>query len=215
MSNNSYEKWVTLAVITIFLSIGLSSCYYDYGLSTSDYDAIVTHYDKETNFGSYKTFILADTVFHLIKEGDKDDISRVYDKQMLAAVRGNLISKGYTEVEFDANNLPDLLATISVSKATWTGGGWYYPWYPGWGGWYPGWGYPGYGYTYTYETGTVFVDIMDVDDIDKNDPDKYTIPRWGGVMQGLISTSQSNYSRVINGIDQMFYQSPYLVAGNN
>jgi len=192
----------------------VSSCYYDYGLSTSDYDAILTNYDKATDFGTYKTFFLPDTVLHLIGEDDKDEISRGYDKQILSAIRGNMTARGYVEVDLDTANLPDVVMTVSIATSTWVGGGYYYPYYPGWGwGYYPGWGYGTY--YYTYETGTVIVDLIDKNDLDPGNPDAYALPKWNGTMQGIVSDVYSNSTRVINGINQMFYQSPYLVAGNN
>ncbi len=209
---------IVLAALTFFLAAGLSSCYYDYGLSTSDYDAIFTHWDKTTDFGTYKTFFMPDSVFHLVGEDDVDDISRKFDPQILTAVSSNFIAKGYKRItEIDTNNLPDFFVTVSVTKSTYVGGGWYYPWYP----WYPGypdWGwYPGYwpggGYYYSYETGTVFVDFLATEDIDFGNPDSYVIPRWTGRLEGLLSSPESNLNRILNGIDRMFYQSPVLVAG--
>ena len=215
-----FRQYIKLAVLTLLLSIGVSSCYYDYGLSTSDYDAILTHWDNKTDFGTYKTFVLVDSVFHLIGKNDDDDISREYDKMLLDAVSNNFGAKGYSRVKLDTsdfpNNLPDFVVTVSIGKSTYTGGGWYYPpyWGPGWG-WYPG--YPGYwpggGYYYSYETGTVFVDFIDTEDIDFDNPDSYVKPKWSGIMEGLISSTQSNAQRILNGINRMFYQSTVLVAG--
>ncbi len=207
---------IVLVALTLFLAVGLSSCYYDYGLSTSDYDAILTHWDNKTDFSTYKTFFMPDSVFHLLGENDEDDISRKYDQTILDAVSNNFGAKGYKRViEVDTNDLPDFVVTVSVTKSTYTGGGWYYPpyWGPGWG-WYPGY-WPGGGYYYTYETGTVFVDFLDTKDIDTDNPDSYVTPKWTGRLEGLLSTVESNVQRIINGINQMFYQSPVLVAGGD
>jgi hypothetical protein len=211
---------INIALFTVLLIFGVSSCYYDYGLATSDYDVIFTHWDKNTDFGTFKTFFLADTIFHLVGENDEDDISRQFDAQILAAVGSNFTAKGYKKLtEIDTNVIPDFFVTISVTKSTYTGGGWYYPpyypWYPpGWG-WYPG--YPGYwpggGYYYSYETGTIFVDFIATEDIDVDNPDSYVVPRWTGRLEGLLSSAESNLTRILNGIDKMFYQSPVLVAG--
>ena len=213
----SLQRRIGIAVLTIALAIGVSSCYYDYGLSTSDYDAILTNWDPKTDFGNYKTFVLADSVFHLVGDDDEDDITRKYDETLLDAVRHNFQSKGYVEIAPDTNNLPDFVVTVSIAKNTYVGGGWYYPywppyWGPGWG-WYPGY-WPGGGYYYSYETGTVFVDLLDVDDIKEvdNPGEDYIRPRWSGVMEGLISNESSNVQRILAGIDRMFYQSPVLVA---
>jgi len=101
----------------------------------------------------------------------------------------------------------------------------YYVWYPGWGywGWWPGWGYwpgygPGWGWGYpgyvgrvTYETGTVFVDM-----IDPNDPAPAVEPPeipvvWTGALRGILSGGAATAAtRIVDGLNQAFDQSPYL-----
>ena len=210
-----YRKRVGFVILTILLAIGATSCYYDYGLSTSDYDVIFTNWDKETNFGQYQTFFMPDSIFHLIGDNDEDDISRQYDSMILNSVEKNFEARGYKRItDVDTNDLPDFVVTISVSKSTYTGGGWYYPpyWGPGWDwGWYPGY-WPGDGYYYSYSTGTILVDLLDTRDIDLDKPDRYVTPRWTGSLQGLLSSAPSNKQRILSGINQMFNQSPVLVS---
>ena len=206
---------LSMLAVTLLLAFGMTSCYYDYGLSTSDYDVIFTHWDKNTDFGTYKNFFMPDTIIHLIGEDDDDDITRKYDDMILDAVGSNFQAKGYKRItELDTNDLPDFFVMVSITKSTYVGGGWYYPpYYPGWWwGWYPGY-WPGGGYYYSYETGTIFVDLIATEDIDFDKPDKYVTPRWTGRLEGLVSNEQSNLQRILNGIDKMFYQSPVLVAG--
>jgi len=94
----------------------------------------------------------------------------------------------------------------------WWGGGW-------WGGWYPGYpggcyycGYPPtVGYT-SYEVGTVALEMYDLRKIPAGGsiPSDFDIS-WIGVLRGLLaSKSSTENTRVVNGIQQAFDQSPYL-----
>jgi hypothetical protein len=102
---------------------------------------------------------------------------------------------------------------ISALKSDWQVSGWYpggwwgwYPWYPG-GGWYPG--YPGYGYTYNFSTGTVNITMIDPQRWDPNNPE--VGPVWSGALNGLLGDTRAGAStRIRNGINQAFAQSPYL-----
>ena len=69
-------------------------------------------------------------------------------------------------------NPPDVVFLVTVTSSenwvAWTSGCWYcyWGWWPGWGyyppGWGPGWGwgYPPSGGVASYETGTLFVDMV-------------------------------------------------------
>ena len=81
----------------------------------------------------------------------------------------------------------------------------------------PGWGYgPGWGYYYpptlsvtSYEQGTLFVDILDV-----NNPDASTenLPiAWTAAVRGVLGTSGTvTQTRLVSSLDRAFDQSPYL-----
>ena len=75
---------------------------------------------------------------------------------------------------------------------------WYYYYYCGWG-----WYYPPVSVS-SYTTGTLVMTMV-------VDGDEYVEPTrvWTGAINGLLSGVQSG-SRINNGIDQAFTQSPYL-----
>ena len=218
-----------LMVVVLGSGLLISGCYPSPGgVSVSDLDVVATIYDNDVSFSSYRTFAMPDSVVHLLPEGtdpDDDNISREYDELILSEVANALISRGYVRVEDpDPDNPPDLYAFVSVTTTQWAG---YvgYPWWPGWGwypgyppGWGPGWGpgypwYPGGGAIYTYETGTLFVDVVDPEKADA--PSQEIGTAWVGALNGLLEgSSAGTATRLTTGIRQMFTQSPYLKAGN-
>ena len=96
-----------------------------------------------------------------------------------------------------------------------------YPWYGGgWGCWYcsPCYycGYPPtVGYS-SYETGTVTLDMINVNEISAGPISPNDSPlSWVAISRGLISSNEAfNAERVENGINQAFIQSPYLAPKN-
>ena len=89
-------------------------------------------YDKNTNFGTYKTFAF-------FKNGiDKAEINDIDKKRILRAIEAQLLAKGLTKSEN-----PDLLVSIftksnqrvDVYNNFWGFNNW------GWGGFGPAWGW--------------------------------------------------------------------------
>jgi hypothetical protein len=74
---------------------------------------------------------------------------------------------GWRYVTKDSTNVTPanvVLMNVILSKTTYVGGG-YYPGYPGWGwGGYPGYWYPWYPVYYTYSTGSVVVNMFEVNE---------------------------------------------------
>lgn len=207
-----------LPVLFLFaLMLSFTSCYTDYGLTTADYDVVVTQYDKNTDFGAFKTFSLIDSVFHITgdtTESDSDLLTRKYDKLILSTIRENMVDYGYTEIKDPSDqNKPDVVLTVEALGTQidqYYSGGWY-PWY----GWYPWWGYPGYPGYYppyvgksTYYVGTLFIDYFDVA-ASLNNPDNNFVTPWYATINGLLQSGQSE-SRLTGTINQAFEQSPYL-----
>jgi hypothetical protein len=192
------------AAMILFAALALSSCYPDYGLTVEDYDAIATYHKPDNEFGGYATYYLKDTVQHVIPPGSVDDITHAYDQTILTSVAGNLEAIGYVRT---ANlSTADIAVQTSITKQE-------YMVYYGWGGYY-GWYWPGYYppvYGYTYSTGTVVVDMADV--AKSNETEKVESV-WMAFLQGLAgqSSTAATDTRIRNGINQAFLQSPYLGA---
>ena len=97
---------------------------------------VAADYDKEANFGEYKTFAFFKTGI------DKAEISDLDKRRILRAIESELLAKGYTKSEN-----PDILVSlftksqqrVDVYNNTWGMGAW------GWGGFGPGWGWGGFG----------------------------------------------------------------------
>jgi hypothetical protein len=208
---NTFRIFVMVALGIVFVA-GLS-CYRDYGLTTADYDMVLTLANPDAVFSNYSTYALPDTVIHPVPDGKQDDLTRDFDARIIGDVRRNMNALGYQEVDTSASNPPDVLVLLSAIKSDWQVSGWYpggwwgwYPWYPG-GGWYP-W-YPGYGYSYNFTTGTIFITMIDVANWNPDSPGDS--PVWGAALNGLAGDTRSGTAtRITNGLNQAFSQSPYL-----
>ena len=211
------KNLIVLFSLLILSSFILYSCYPDYGLTTTDYDTVITLYDKDANFKK-PTYAMPDTVVHLVEEGTpEEDIDRSKDALILSTVVSNMTSLGYERVPVDTTaEAPGYVLLVGVTSAEnygvvsypgwgyWGGWGWYGGYYP----YYPGWGYT---YTYSYTTGTIFMTMIDPD---KRDDDNLVAAVWGARLNGVISNSSSINvsSRITTRINDAFNQSPYLGA---
>ncbi|PKQ45213.1 DUF4136 domain-containing protein [Confluentibacter flavum] len=140
---------------------------------------VATDYDKNADFGAYKTFAF-------FKNGiDKAEINDLDKRRILRAIETELLAKGFTKSEN-----PDLLVSIftksnqrvDVYNNNWGMGGW------GWGGFGP-WGMggfygPGWGWGWnqpnvsTSTEGVLFVDLLDANKIELV---------WQGMGSGFLS----------------------------
>ena len=207
---SAFRIFLIVALGLVFVA-GLS-CYRDYGLTTADYDMVLTLADPNAVFSNYSTYALPDSVIHPVPDGQTDDLTRAFDARIISDVVRNMNSLGYTRVT-DTTQTVDVVVLLSAIKSEWQVSGWYpggwsgwYPWYPG-GGWYPG--YPGYGYSYNFSTGTIFVTMIDVAKWNPDSPGDS--PVWSAALNGLAGDTRSGTAtRITNGINQAFAQSPYL-----
>jgi hypothetical protein len=194
-------------VLGLIFVVGLS-CYRDYGLTTADYDMILTLYDNENDFTGYVTYALPDTVIHPVPDGEEDDLPRTFDSQMIADVVRNMNAMGFTRIPFDtaAADIPDVVVLLTATKQEWTVAGYYPGYWWGWGGGYYPW-YPGYGYSYSYTTGTVFITMIDVEKYDPNNP-QLNSTVWNATINGLVGDTRTGTSaRIRSAINQSFAQS--------
>lgn len=209
---------------------GLSACYpIGDDLTYEDLDIAVSMYDKDyytpsgkNDFQNFQTFVIPDTIIHIIEEGDDDDIGRKYDQEIINHVRANLEFLGYDEEMDPESNAPDIVVTISITVSDHT----IYTWYPYWGWYWPyypkgttdlpanNYYYPwypwyGWGSTYSYTSGTIILEMVDISRID---PSEEKVPViWAGLVNGVVGGPEEGLKvRVSGGIDQCFDQSPYL-----
>jgi hypothetical protein len=206
-----------LFVLTISLFV---SCYPESELLVDEADIVATRFDEEYfENNNPLTYHMPDTI-GVIGGEDEDDqvLTREEMDFILDQVRQNLSSYGLTPLDtpFTQNNLPDVILTVENVIVTTVGAGclpWYgwwgyYPWWPGWG-WGGGYCYPTYAYSYT--TGTLLLNMIDVDQ--STDEEFFRV--WHAGINGLIrSSEQGNQQFVTSTIDQAFDQSPYLSTSN-
>ncbi len=225
------KKMAKYFIYVLFVSIPLVffSCYPGGIEYYNESDIVLTQYDDAFDFASNKNYFMPDTIHHVVEEGKEDDVDRSYDEEVLYQIATHLDAAGYTRFESDV--IPDsvlvdsanVVFTVIVTSTEYSGigyipgGGGWWGWYPGWGwggGYYPGYPwYPGYGwgypYTYSYSTGSLFIEMIYEDGIDRME-EILPIP-WQATINGLLSGSAENTQwRVDRAIDQCFEQSPYL-----
>lgn len=201
--------------LVLLAAVIFISCYPGDELTVSETDTVVTVFDKNADFKTDSTYAMPDTVLHIVPDGERDDITRTYDSDILADIADNMAKLGYTRLPESEKGSANVHILPAVNVRDYTGyayyGGWWSYWwgyYPPYWGWYPY--YPGYGVTYEYSIGTLFILMMD-----PNKPvvdDKVPPPIWIGAINGLVDKS-TNAKRIASGIDQAFQQSKYLGEG--
>jgi hypothetical protein len=209
----------TFLITLVGLMYYLNSCYPDYGMSTEDYDMVITRYDTSSDFGYFKYFYISDSIAHVgdggVIENPPSELTK-NDALVIDMLSSQFEAIGYTRI-YKKDDVPEteldrvfvvtntiLEVDIEYYYYYWGYWGWYYPYYP----YYP----PTYGGTYTYTVGTLVSNMNAIMKMESK-PDSLMIrPIWVSVINGLTSeSSQSNIqSRVKNSIIQAFAQSPYL-----
>jgi hypothetical protein len=200
---------VCIAVLSIFLT----QCTKEpvNNLTTEESRIYVTNYDTSAVFTNYATFRLADSVANIENNRLVSKTLDETDAQIISAVRGALIQRGYTA---SGTGTPDLGVTISAITNTST----QLISYNDYGGYYGGywdpfyWGYSDFDYFFPtyyglYETGetALSIDIIDLKNATQNG-NKLTVI-WSGLIRGsgIFSTATIN-----NQVAALFAQSPYL-----
>ena len=205
----------------------LYSCYPGGTEYYNETDLVITQHDNEFDFPNNKTYFMGDSINHIVEEGKENEVNRKYDAVILANVAAYLDTAGYTRMEGAAPDSiliaqSDVLISVIATSTKYTGvgyipggGGWWgypgYGWGWGWGGYYPGypWYGGGVGYTYSYSTGSLFIEMADLKNIDEVE-EIIPIP-WQATINGLLSGDADNMKwRVDRGIHQSFKQSQYL-----
>ena len=221
-ARGAFRPWRTLAGVAIIAA--LAACGDDESnliFVPGQPSGVTTLHDATFDFSTLHTFALPDTVVHLVPvNGVSVPVSRANDAAALAQVRANLLSRGY--VEAAPGTEPDFVVLVGASAAVhynaWVG----YDVGAVWG-FFPGWGIVGFDNSWTivypwfsqvgntsFNSGTLIVDMI---------PTRLAVPAahtvhsvWAGIAATLLTGSVST-SQVTGAIDEMFAQSPYLVAG--
>jgi hypothetical protein len=207
------KKLIVLFSLLILSSFVFYSCYPDYGLTTSDYDTVITLYDNSANFNK-PTYAMPDTVVHFVEDGQEDNVDRSKDALILSTIQSNMSNLGYARVPVDTTaNPPGFVILVGVTTTDNYGQA-YYPGWGYWGGWgwwggYPGWGYPGGSVIYSYTTGSIFMSMLDPD---KENSDNTYGAVWLARINGVLSSSLNTSTRITQRINDAFNQSPYLGA---
>ncbi len=207
------RKYILAGGVLLLAVSLLISCYPGDELTVSDTDTVITVFDKDADFSVQTTYAMDDSVIHLVEEGDRDDVTRTHDDEILAQIVTNMDALGFTRVADPAAADVNILVGVSVRDYTgyaYTGGYWgyWYGYYPPVWGWYPY--YPSSGYTYSYSIGSIFILMTNPPALDANG--KPSPPIWIAALNGLAD-SGNTVARIQNGIDQAFTQSKYLGEG--
>ena len=209
--------------IMALVSIGIMSlvgCQKDAlkDLSPAESRIYITNHDSTISFSSFKTFSVADSVgYFQDNQVAGKDLSE-FDAAAIAAVKAAMQSRGFQPV--NRTDSPDLGVTVSRIYSTQTGimsypgywdtyGGYYDPYYWGYGGYDyydPTYYGPNYYTTYQVTQGALSVDILDLKDAVA---DNSIHPVWSGIARGtgVFSTSAAE-----SEINFFFEQSPYLAT---
>jgi len=179
-------------------------------LSQEESRIYITDHDSTVNFSDYKTYSIADSVV-VIDNGQSYQQLNASDAAYVDAVKTAMKNAGYTLVSKTEN--PDLGVNVNHIISTSTGvisygdywndyGGYYDPYY---------WGYGGYGYyvpyaysVYQIKEGAMSIDLLDL----KNASSSHQIDVvWTGLIRG---SGIFNASVAQSQVTALFDQSPYL-----
>ena len=150
---------------------------------------VKTDYDREANFGQYKT-----SSWEQVKTKDALDIDRIK-----SAVNAALAAKGWTQVD-SGGDVSIVAMEITRNQQTLN------TFYDGFGG---GWGWRGFGgggfgeattTTDTYKVGTLILDLFDT---------KTKKLLWRGTSSDTLSNnSNKNIKNLDKGVEKMFKKFP-------
>jgi len=206
-------------IIPVLMATGIlamSSCKKDAVKNLSGDEGLIyiTKHSDSTNFSSFRTFSIADSVAVVSNNQFQGKVLTSVDSAYINAVKAQMVQHGYTLVARNQN--PDLGITVSRIYNTSTGVfdyGYYDPYYSSyWDPYY--WGYGGYGYyfpsyylgTYSITEGAMSIDVFDLKDAKEEN-------RINAVWSGLVRGSGVfGASTATNGVKALFDQSSYFKA---
>ncbi len=199
-----------LAVAAVFISSCRKEPLND--MTAEESRIYVTNYDEKADFTSFKTFSIVDSVAVISnREASKKELTQ-YDKQLLAQLKSQMQSRGYTLVDKAAK--PDLAMNVSRIDVTSTSIGYnpgYWAGFPGY--WDAGyWGYPGFNYwfpsyysVFRYNEKSVAIDLVDLKNAKSGNNQLTAI--WNAMLRGTGVWNGNNIDSMVKSI---FDQSQYL-----
>ena len=200
-----------VSVLTLGSTFLLQACFPFGPEDIEEFDIVATFFDENASFASYKTYAMPDSIARINRDGSPatDASNGEYDALILSQVAANMSAIGYTRVDDPQD--ADMLMTLAVSKSGYELGGSY-----DYGDYYgPGYDYGTGSYVggsgYDLETGTVIMNLADLN------PGAATETKavWLGLINGITEQSYTHMSRRLIGlINQCFSQSPYLGTSN-
>lgn len=169
----------------------------------------VTNNDPAINYAEYASFSMGDSAVVIDNGFYYTELTDV-DQAYIDAVKATMKARGFVEVTKD--DTPDLGINLTRFYSTSTGiidngyaggyGGYYDPYY---------WGYGGYGYggspyytTYSYTEGAITLDILDLKNASENGQINII---WNGLIRGSGIFSSTTAA---SSVDALFNQSPYI-----
>ncbi len=192
----------------------LGSCTKDpmNNLSPEESRIYITNHDSTTNFSSFKTFSISDSVAIISNNKLQEKTHDAFDTQLITAFANAMAQRGYTQVSKDQH--PDVGINVNNIINSYTGyvdyGNYYDDYYGYWDPYY--WGYPGYGYygsyigTYQVNEGVISIDMFDLKDATGSGKIKAI---WNGVIRGA---GIFNNGSIDGSVKALFDQSAYLKA---
>ncbi|MCO4821150.1 MAG: DUF4136 domain-containing protein [Flavobacteriaceae bacterium] len=219
---NKYFKIFALSIVTLVLN----SCYPDGDVNLEDLDTVSTFY-TENDFNPAPSSAIIYWDVAQLKGDDGDDIAYngEIDDEILNTTLDNLVSLygasnvfiySKSETPFPTPNNASVTVITSNDPAPQVEAGIvpsivlrkntqasiiYPPCLPGFWYWYC---YPPVVGVSSYSVGTVLLELTDL-------RSGGTSASWNAIIRGLLSSSSSsNSSRTIEGVNQAFNQSPYL-----
>lgn len=196
------------------------ACYPGDPTSIDEFDTVFTVRNPNYTFAANLTFYMPDTIVQIGEdEPDAIEISRAFDGQILAAVRQELLALGWTQLSGNAvegGAVPDVvvgnLVAASEEEQWWVS----YPGYCWDPYWCWGWYWPPVVTVTSYDQGTYFVVMANAEGLSAPGLDDDLEIAWSGLMSGVLASStQANVDRLLDGIGQMFAQSPYLSGSSS
>lgn len=214
-----------MAPLAIMLALALGACGDEGTNVVPIISNVQTFHDSTFDFSALATFAMPDTVVQFAPlTGTPLPVSRQFDSTMLDRVAADFTARGYTQVAPGAK--PDFIVLIGTTATTNYNAWVSYPWFTVWGFW-PGWSFyaPGFDSSWiivypwgptvgvtAYPRGTMVVTLIPTTTV--NPTGKSITAKWAGVATALLTGSITSLT-IDNAVDEMFAQSPYLVAGGS